>query len=119
MNLKLVETLLVSLFPLFATTLAAHTGVTPPEHEVERKIRGSDSQGTEDILTDLPDQNKPNPLKGADGGISANHAHGGRMLAKMAVSRCDDGFEIGAGVLAGGVVDSILDQASSWYHPTR
>ena len=43
MNLKLVETLLVSLLPLFATTLAAHTGVTPPEHEVERKIRGSDS----------------------------------------------------------------------------
>ena len=70
MNMKLIETLLIALLPLFAATSAAHAGVTPPEHEIERKLRGSDNNKAEgfDILTSLLVQDKPKKpiMKGAD-----------------------------------------------------
>lgn len=109
MNMKLIETLLVALLPLFAATSAAYADVTPPEHEVEGKIRGSDSKGAEDFLTDPLEKDKPNLLKGAEGALAANHAHGGRMLGK---EQDDAGlFSIGAGGMAGEMVDYILEKA--------
>lgn len=113
MNLKLIETLLIALIPLFATTTAAHVaaeGAVRPELEVEGKIRGSDNKGADrDFLTDLLEKDKPNLLKGADGGLTANHAHDRRMLGKEP----DGGgaFVIGAGGMAGDIVDNILEKA--------
>ena len=112
MNLKLVETLLIAFIPLFSTTTAAHVaaeGAVRPEHEVEGKIRGSDNKGAEDFLADLLEKDKPKPLKGADGGLTANHAHGGRMLAKGGDE--DPSFAIGAGYMAVKMVDQILQEA--------
>ncbi len=120
MNMKLIETLLIALLPLFAATSAAHAGVTPPEHEIERKLRGSDNNKAEgfDILTSLLLQDKPKKptMKGAEGALAAaDHAHGGRML-KSSTTSGDDGIDtfscnLAAGVSAAKFVGLILDLA--------
>ncbi len=116
-NMKLIETLLIALLPLFAATSAAHAGVTPPEHEIERKLRGSDNNKAEgfDILTSLLLQDKPKKptMKGAEGALAAaDHAHGGRMLKGSSSSGDDGSDEYAAlviGVAAAKFVGKILD----------
>jgi hypothetical protein len=116
MNMKLIETLLIALLPLFSAASAAHAGVTPPEHEIERKLRGSDNNKAEgfDILTSLLVQDKPKKptMKGAEGAgaFAANHAHGGRMLAEKGAKKGADEYEaFAAGLLAAKFLGQILE----------